>query len=127
MNPENLKPNTERTPRELLANTSKAGKASGEARRKKKLMSKLYGDFIASKFKIKDILTEKEKEFTGERYVLEVIKHVLGRGDAASVSMMKEIREATEGSRVSVDLLYGDLTQDEREKLLDDELKRRGM
>ena len=40
-NPQNLIPNSKRTPSELRAMTSKAGKASGESRRQKKTMQEI--------------------------------------------------------------------------------------
>lgn len=41
MNPENLKPNSERTPSERKKLASKAGRASGESRRRKKTFKEL--------------------------------------------------------------------------------------
>ena len=44
---------------------------------------------------------------TGEKLLGETIKRVMLKGDSASVSLMKEIREATEGIKASIGL-HGD-------------------
>lgn len=59
MNIENLKPNTERTPEERKKLASKAGKASGEARRARKTFKELFE--IALSVKDDKGLTEQEK------------------------------------------------------------------
>lgn len=59
MNIENLKPNTERTPEERKKLASKAGKASGEARRARKTFKELFE--IALSVKDDNGLTEQEK------------------------------------------------------------------
>lgn len=97
---ENLIPNEQRTPEERRANARKAGVASGEARREKKRMSQIYADFLTSKHKI--TIDDTEKELEGVALLTEIMKKVLSRGDAASVSMLKEIREATEGNQINV-------------------------
>lgn len=72
------------------------GKKSVEVRREKKLLSTMYADLLAKGFEVE-----------GEKLSLDqVVTSVLMRADSASVSMLKEIREATEGSKVTVD---GDL------------------
>lgn len=78
------------------------GIRSGEAKREKKRMSQIYADFLASKHKI--ILDDIEKELEGTALLAEVMKKVLTRGDSASVSLLKELREATEGGKLGVKL-----------------------
>ena len=69
-----------------------AGKKSGVVRKERKLLSTMYADLLAKGFEIE-----------GERLSLgEVASAILSRKDAASVSMLKEIREATEGSKTKV-------------------------
>lgn len=97
---ENLIPNEQRTPEERRKNARKAGIASGEARREKKRMSQIYADFLASKHKI--TIDDTEKELEGVALLTEVMKKVLSRGDSASVSLLKELREATEGSKLQL-------------------------
>jgi hypothetical protein len=95
---ENLKP--PQTTEEAREWGSHGGKASGEARRKKKLMSQIYGEFLAEKFTIK--VDGKDKDISGEDLVGSVVKKVLVSGGSAAVSLMKEIREATEGSKLAL-------------------------
>ena len=97
---ENLIPNEQRTPEERRENARKAGVASGEARREKKRISQIYADFLTSKHKI--TIDDIEKELEGVALLTEVMKKVLSRGDSASVSLLKELREATEGSKLQL-------------------------
>ena len=97
---ENLIPNEQRTPEERRKNARKAGVASGKARREKKRMSQIYADFLTSKHKI--TIDDIDKELEGVALLTEVMKKVLSRGDSASVSLLKELREATEGSKVAM-------------------------
>ena len=91
-----IKPNSERTPEKIKENAIKAGKASGKARREKKLISQIYADMLMKKHKVG------KEEIEGEALLEKVALKVLGRGDSASVSMLKEIREATEGTKVKL-------------------------
>lgn len=81
----------------------KGGIRSGEVRREKKLMSQIYAEFLIKEHDIigKDGI---KKKLTGQALMNSVASKVLSRGDSASVSMMREIREATEGSKVAVNL-----------------------
>ena len=78
----------------------KGGIASVKAKREKKLMSQIYGEFLADRFKV-DIDGE-DHEITGADLVSKVVKAVLTEGGSPAVSLMKEIREATEGSKTKV-------------------------
>jgi len=90
---ENLKPNEAWTPDERRTNTRKAGIASGAARREKKLLSAEYARMLAG-----------ENGIAGNGLTLEaVVSAILARCDSSSVSMLKEIREATEGSRLAME------------------------
>jgi hypothetical protein len=80
---------------------SKGGKASVKAKREKKLMSQIYGEFLAERFKVR--VDGKDQEITGADLVGRVVKTVLNEGGSPAVSLMKEIREATEGSRFKVE------------------------
>ena len=95
-NEKNLIPNTERTPEEIRENCSKAGKQSGENRRKRKMMSQIYGEILAKKHKVGG------EDIKGEKLLEKVVLKVLARGDSASVALMKEIREATEGNNLNL-------------------------
>jgi len=103
------------------------GVKSAEVKREKKLMSQIYSEFLISKFNVKT--SEGEREVTGSDLVDEVMKKVLKKGGSPAVSMMKEIREATEGSKTQVDLSGGlditSLTPEERAKKIDEIIARR--
>ena len=89
-NPENLK--APLSPEEARKFGSMGGKRSVEVRREKKLLSAMYSDMLAKGFNV-----------GGERLSLDqVVASVLERADSSSVSMLKEIREATEGSKTKM-------------------------
>lgn len=94
-NPKNLVPLTTETARKIGA---MGGKKTGEVKREKKLLSALYADILAKGF-----------EVDGTRLTLdEVVSAIVSRNDSASVSMLKEIREATEGNKVALSDPNGD-------------------
>lgn len=49
-NPENLIPNDQRTPSQRRENARKAGKASGEARRRRKAMREAFDELLSRSF-----------------------------------------------------------------------------
>ena len=85
------------TSEEARENGKKGGIASGEARREKKFLSQIYAEILSKKHKLKD-----GSEITGEQLIEDVVLKVLDKGDSSSVSMIKELREATEGSKVNL-------------------------
>lgn len=89
-NPQNLKKPSAEEARKL---GRAGGIKSGVVRKERKLLSAMYADLLAKGF-----------EVDGERLSLdEVASAIMARRDSASVSMLKEIREATEGSKVALD------------------------
>ena len=96
----NLIPQNKRTKDEQSKIARMGGIASGEARREKKRISQIYADFLSDEFDIE--IDDIKNRLTGEKLLNETIKRVMIRGDAASVSMLKEIREATEGSQINL-------------------------
>lgn len=121
--PENLIPANKLTEDELRKMARNGGKKSVQVRREKKLMSMLYAELLSEKYKITD---EDGKAVTvdGDKYMKDVVVKVLGRADSSSVSMMKEIREATEGSNVNLKGVIADvdtskLSKEKQETLLD--------
>lgn len=62
----------------------------------------MYAEFLAEEFDITLPSGLKEKT-SGAKLVNHVTKAILSRTDSASVQMLKEIREATEGSKLNVD------------------------
>ena len=91
---ENLRP--AKTTEVAKARGKLGGIKSGDAKREKKLMSQIYGEFLADRFKVDG------KEATGADIISKVVKTVLNKGGAPAVSLMKEIREATEGSKTKM-------------------------
>jgi general stress protein YciG len=95
--PENLVSLTTEKAREI---GRKGGKRSGEVKRQKKLMSDIYARFLASEFDI--IIDEEQVKHSGETLIEHAMRRIIEKGDSSSVSLMKEIREATEGSKTKV-------------------------
>lgn len=106
----NLKPI--KTVEEAKAKGSKGGKASAEARQKKKIISEMYLKALESKL---DIVIEPEivyqgqvvreehtKKLEGQELFNHVCGRVFSRGDSASVSLFKEFRETLEGSKLTL-------------------------
>lgn len=89
VNKQNLQP--VRTKEEARERGRNGGIKSGQARREKKLLSEFYGEVLADLYKVDARKGDSAKN---------IIKKILARGDSASVSMLKEMREATEGSKV---------------------------
>jgi general stress protein YciG len=85
---ENLVNLADRTPEEREEIARKGGIASGEAKREAKLISQLYEKYFASKH--------------GKETVEEAIDAIIQRKDSATVSMLKEAREATEGTKLEI-------------------------
>lgn len=88
---ENLRP--AKTREVAQARGKLGGIKSACVKKERKLLSAMYADLLAKGFEVE-----------GEKLSLdEVASAILSRRDAASVSMLKEIREATEGSKVTLD------------------------
>jgi len=104
-NTQNLKP-IKLTHEEAVKNGKAGGKKSVKVRREKRLLSQIYSD----------ILAEKNNLPKGQD-IQDIIKAVISRKDSSAVSMLKEIREATEGSKIKheggVKIVYLD-KQDEK-------------
>ena len=105
---ENLKPKTSAKARGKLG-----GIKSGKVKREKKLMSQIYAEFLAKEH---DIITSdgKKKSVSGSEMVSTVMRKVLSRGDSASISLMKEVREGTEGSKIKTETVLTINTDDEK-------------
>ena len=118
MNKQNLKPMPERTETEQREITRKGGIASGKARKEKAVISAMYARFLAKKTKV---LID-GKPATGEQLIEQVVAQLFAKGsDAAKVALMKEMREALEGSKVQVsgalagiDIPYNSLTDKQK-------------
>lgn len=87
-NPQNLVPLTTEKARKIGAI---GGKRSGEVKREKKLLSQLYAEILAD-------LYDEEKDIN----IKKVVNAIMARADSSSVSLLKEIREATEGNKLEL-------------------------
>ena len=126
-NPDKLIPTNKRSKKEASELGRKGGIASGEARREKKRLSTIYGEMLAGKYEV-TINGEKQK-LDGAELVRFIMRDVLMRRDSASVSLLKEIREATEGKNINLSgsLEVTSLTPDERKaRIAELEAKRSG-
>lgn len=97
---ENLKkavPFTKKNAKEMQKLSAEKRKENNE---KKKLLSEMYAEFLTDEYNVrKDGETIK---LSGTDYIKTIIKAVVSRGDSSTVAMLKEIREATEGSKVQL-------------------------
>lgn len=91
-NSKNLIPNSARTPSERRANASKAGKASGEARRKRKALKELLEEALMMETKtgnnaidITNAIIKKAKKGNVKAY--EVIRDTIGEKPTEKISM----------------------------------------
>ena len=110
-NIQNLIPNSERTPEQLREQTRKGGIISGQKKRERKLLSQIYADLLIDEYEV--TVGDEKKKITGEKLVKTVARDVLMRRDSSSVSMMREIREATEGQNMNInaDVAITDATE----------------
>lgn len=111
---ENLIPTSERSKDEARALGRAGGIKSGEVRREKKRMADIYAGVLAREFDVKNKEGQKVTK-TGADLVEDVIFSVVKKRNGTSVSMIREMREGIDGSKVehsgSVDL--STLTQEE--------------
>ena len=99
-NEQNLTAEPIRTSEEAVKRGRAGGKKSGEVRREKKLMSSIYAEYLAKEHDI--TINGERKKISGDAMLAQVMSKILARGDSSSVSLMKEIREATEGSKATI-------------------------
>lgn len=99
MNEQNLRPKLISTTEEAKRLGSAGGKASAKARREKKIISSIYIDFLLKKTKSQI----DGKSLTGKQLLDNAVKSIITKGtDAAKVALMKEMREALEGSNIKL-------------------------
>lgn len=97
MNDENLKPCTKENARERQLKSAEKRK---ENNAKKKLMSQIYAEFLEKEYNVRQ--GDKERKLTGAELVNECMKKIIARGDSASVSLMREVRETIEGQKINI-------------------------
>ena len=114
---DNLTPFTSDNAKEMQR---KGAEKRKENNAKKKLMSQIYAEFLEKEYNVRQ--GDKERKLTGAELVNECMKKILARGDSSSVSLMREVREATEGQKIN---LEGNVkaemqTTEERLKIFDE-------
>lgn len=117
-NPSKLKPCTPENARERQL---KGAAKRKENHAKKVLMSQIYADFLRKKYNIEADDGVKQ-QLTGSELVNECMKKIITTGGSPAVSLLKELREATEGQKIN---LTGNVktemqTTEERIKLFDE-------
>ena len=98
-----------RTKDEARQRGANGGKASGEARRKKALMSQMFGEWLADEHGIK--LDGKERKLTGTELLKMVNTKIVLKADSTTVALERLMIEATEGSKFEVSIESTDLTE----------------
>ena len=93
-NPENLKP--VKTKKEARERGRNGGIKSGEAKRKKKLMTDAYVRAMGKKYKV--MMNGKEQELDWEDFLSIIVRDIMMKRDSCSVSLMREMREGLEGN-----------------------------
>ena len=96
-NPQNLKPCTPENARERQLKSAQKRKENNVM---KKIMEQIYVEFLEEEFEIKE--GETKRKISGAEYCKLIAKTVLKRTDSSSVAMLKEIREAIEGSKINL-------------------------
>ena len=94
---DNLTPFTSDNAKEMQR---KGAEKRKENNAKKKLMSQIYAEFLEKEYNVRQ--GDKERKLTGAELVNECMKKIIARGDSSSVSLMREVREGTEGSKVQL-------------------------
>ena len=97
MNEKNLRTPTSEEAREMQR---KGAEKRKENNAKKKLMSQIYAEFLEKEYNVKTV--EGTKKISGSELVNEAMKKIMARGDSSTVSLMKELREGTEGSKINL-------------------------
>ena len=95
-NKENLKPKTSPQARGKLG-----GIKSAQVKKERKMLSAMYAEFLAKEHNV--VVEGKSTKVSGHILAERVIAKVLSRGDSSSVRLLREMREATEGSKVWTD------------------------
>jgi hypothetical protein len=109
---------------------SRGGKASQEAYKRKKealkLMKDIYLDIISGTVNIGTNRKKQEVDFN--KFLAEAVKKVITQGGSPAVSMMRELREGTDGSTMNVTgtlQTIVEMTPEERERRIKELEERR--
>ena len=94
---DNLTPFTSDNAKEMQR---KGAEKRKENNAKKKLMSQIYAEFLEKEYNVKT--AEGTKKISGAELCNEAMKKIMARGDSSTVSLMKELREGTEGQKINL-------------------------
>jgi hypothetical protein len=94
---DNLTPFTSDNAKEMQR---KGAEKRKENNAKKKLMSQIYAEFLEKEYSVK--AGDKTKKISGAELCNEAMKKIIARGDSSSVSLLREIREGTEGNKIQL-------------------------
>ena len=97
MNDENLRTPTSEEAKEMQKKSAEKRK---ENTAKRKLMSQIYAEFLEKEYNVKT--AEGTKKISGAELCNEAMKKIMERGDSSTVSLMKELREGTEGQKINL-------------------------
>ena len=97
MNDENLRTPTSEEAKEMQKKSAEKRK---ENTAKRKLMSQIYAEFLEKEYNVKT--AEGTKKISGAELCNEAMKKIMARGDSSTVSLMKELREGTEGQKINL-------------------------
>ena len=97
MNEENLRTPTSEEAKEMQKKSAEKRK---ENNARKKLMSQIYAEFLEKEYNVKT--AEGTKKISGAELCNEAMKKIMARGDSSTVSLMKELREGTEGQKINL-------------------------
>ena len=108
---DNLIPTNRRSKEEARELGRKGGIKSGKVRKEKKIISEMYAEALAKTFDIE--IGEKDNKstvtFTFQQLLNYTIMNVLSNGGSPAVSLLKEIREGTEGTNMQLSLSGGEM------------------
>lgn len=108
-NVKNLRPIplNKRSKEERFKIQSMGGKAAAVANKKRKLFKEIYAEFLVKNHKVK--LGKKEVEMTADEIINAAVMKTLNTGSSATVAMLKEMADRTEGTVGSSDAAKKDL------------------
>jgi hypothetical protein len=116
-NPSKLVPCTPENARERQLKSAQKRK---ENNKQKKLISQLYIETLEKRYNVKQ--GESTRRENGYKILGQVVMKILQRGDSSSVAMIRELREATEGSKLNVagEIATKMQTTEDRVKMFDE-------
>ena len=88
------------------ARGKQGGIKSGQAKREKKRMSQILADYLQKEHEV--VLRDDDgrvidrETLPADELIARTITAIIARDDSASVSMLKELREATEGNKLAI-------------------------